>query len=186
MEADNDKVECLPEAPGNHWLAKAVLVAGTSCMTPSFPDFGLNQSLLELRLLNYQKCASVPMGGNLEDRPGGTRELSSPVDLHLEGLIKHLSMPKSWIDEQVEAPSEDCKLYALEVARRLCATYGIIPYKITVSKEGGVFAAYRNPHNNRTLRIEVDNDLDVAAVVSDGDAIRDSGLLEADDQHLKI
>jgi hypothetical protein len=181
MEADNDIAECFAEAPGNHWLAKAVFVAGTSCITPSFPDFGLDKSPPELRLFNYRECASIPMGVNLQDGPGGTRELSSPVDLHLEGLIKHLSMPKSWIDEPVEAPSEDCKRYALEVARRLCATYGIIPYKITVSKEGGVFAAYRNPHNDRTLRIEVDNDLDVAAVVSDGDAILDSGLLEADD-----
>ena len=84
MEADNDIAECFAEAPGNHWLAKAVFVAGTSCITPSFPDFGLDKSPPELRLFNYRECAPIPMGVNLQDGPCGTRELSSP-----EGLAKN-------------------------------------------------------------------------------------------------
>ncbi len=175
MEADHDIAECLAEPPGNHWLAKAVLVAGTSCITPSFAVLGTAVVLPELR------CVSSLQNADLNDGPPCTPELSAPIDMHLQGLIRHLAMPKSWVDEQAQGPTEDCKRYSFEVVRRLCVTYGIIPYKITVSKEGGVFAAYRNPHNDRILRIEVDNDLDVAAVVSDGLAILDSGLLEADD-----
>jgi predicted DNA-binding antitoxin AbrB/MazE fold protein len=113
-------------------------------------------------------------------------ENSSPVEKHLQALIAHLSMPKSWIDEQIEGPTDECKRYSLQVVRRWFLAYGLIPYKITISKDGGVFAAYKNPHNNRILRIEVDNDLDVVAVVSDGEAILDSGLLEGDDREQSL
>jgi hypothetical protein len=202
METVLDIAECFAEQehlPGNHWLAKVVLVAGTTCLTPSFPSTGTVASPFlpppELSALGDPRLVSGLDDGpaelsapgdlrfvsGLDDGPAGARPVTSPVEMHLQALIKHLSMPKSWIDEQVEPPTEDCKRYSFEVVRRLCATYGIIPYKITVSKGGAVFAAYRNPHNNRVLRIEVDNDLDVAAVVSDGQAIVDSGLLEGDD-----
>jgi len=90
-------------------------------------------------------------------------------------------MPKGWSDEGVDPPSASCTQYSRQVLRRLFDTYGIIPYKITVSKDGGIFAAYKAPSNKNILRIEVDNELDVVAVVSDGDSILDSGLLEADD-----
>jgi len=183
METNGEIEDCLVEkqAPGNQWLAKVVLVAGTSCITPPFPEPWMVGCPPELRLPADRPFLSIPASGTLENVSIGSSTLLSPVESHLEGLIAHLSMPKSWVDEGVEGPTEACTRYSFQVVRRLFATYGIIPYKITASKQGAVFAAYKNPHNVRTLRIEVDNELDVAAVVSDGEAILDSGLLEGDD-----
>jgi hypothetical protein len=180
METDVE-IECLEKRPGNHWLAKVVLAAGTSCVTPSFPGLGQVISYAELQLPGHPQFPSIPESETLGNDALGAPRVFSPVETYLEGLIAHLSMPKSWIDEQIGGPTEDCKRYSFEVLRRLFGTYGVIPYKIAFSKDGGVFAAYKNPHNNRILRIEIDDDLDVVAVVSDGQAIVESGLLEGDD-----
>ncbi len=69
---------------------------------------------------------------------------------------------------------------------RLFDNYGLIPYKIVPSKEGGVFAAFKNPLNENILRVEVDNELDVAAVVSDGHSILESALIEDDDSERSL
>ena len=69
---------------------------------------------------------------------------------------------------------------------RLFFRYGILPYKVSVSREGGIFAAFQNPRNKNILRVEVDNDLDVVAVVSDGVSILESGLLQGDDVELAV
>ena len=82
---------------------------------------------------------------------------------------------------RTEQPSPDCLEWSLQVLCRLFDNYGLIPYKIVPSKEGGVFAAYKNPLNANILRVEVDNEFDVVAVVSDGQSVLESGLLEDDD-----
>lgn len=105
----------------------------------------------------------------------------SPISKHLRGLIKNLKIPTSWRSDGTELPSSACVDYTQEVLIRLFDMYGVIPYKTAVSKEGGIFAAFNTPHDNNILRIEVDNDLDVIAAVSDGTKILDSGVIEGDD-----
>lgn len=104
-----------------------------------------------------------------------------PVAVYLESLVSNLSVPQSWRLEGIEMPTQDCRTYAGFLLRRLFDSYGLIPYKTSISKEGGVFAAYRGNHNNNILRVELDNDLDAVAVVSDGVSILDSAILDADD-----
>lgn len=103
------------------------------------------------------------------------------VQLHLKSQLENLSLPRAWIQDGTEEPSPDCLKWSLQVLCRLFDNYGLIPYKIVPSKEGGVFAAFKNPLNANILRVEVDNELDVVAVVSDGQCILESGLLEDDD-----
>lgn len=105
---------------------------------------------------------------------------TAPVDSFLATLHRDVAVPEAWRREGVEPPSQPCVEAALGLSRRLFAEYGIIPYKVTASKEGGVYLAYKSPANFNILRIEVDNELDAVAVVSDGNAILASGVLEDD------
>ena len=105
---------------------------------------------------------------------------TAPVDSFLATLHRDIAVPEAWRREGVEPPSQPCVEAALGLSRRLFAEYGIIPYKVTASKEGGVYLAYKSPANSNILRIEVDNELDVVAVVSDGKAILASAVLEND------
>lgn len=70
-------------------------------------------------------------------------------------------------------------MYAGVLLRRIFDEYGLIPFKTAYSKDGGIFAAYRNHLNQNILRIELDNELDAVAVVSDGVSILNSAVLDA-------
>jgi len=108
------------------------------------------------------------------------------IPLYLKSQLNHLSLPRAWVLDGTEEPSPDCLTWSLQVLCRLFDNYGLIPYKIVPSKEGGVFAAYKHPTNQNILRIEVDNELDVVAVVSDGQSVLESGLLEDDDSERSL
>lgn len=97
-------------------------------------------------------------------------------------LVRTLTLPRSWSQEKVESPTPDCIEYTIVLLRRLFTNYGLVPYKITASKDGGVLAVYKEDAGVNVLRVEVDNDLDAVAVVSDGNSILSSGLLEQDDE----
>jgi hypothetical protein len=112
--------------------------------------------------------------------------ITAPVESLLATLHRDLTIPEAWRREGVEAPTEESVGSALRLSQRLFAAYGIIPYKVTASKEGGVYLAYESPANFNILRIEVDNELDVVAVVSDGKAILASGVLEDDATEAEI
>jgi hypothetical protein len=111
---------------------------------------------------------------------------TAPVDSFLATLHRDVSIPEAWRREGVEPPAGECVESALALSRRLFTAYGIIPYKVTASKEGGVYLAYKSPANSNILRIEVDNELDVVAVVSDGKSILASGVLEDDRAEAEI
>jgi hypothetical protein len=104
--------------------------------------------------------------------------ITAPVDSFLATLHRDVAIPEAWRREGVEAPTEESVESALHLSQRLFVAYGIIPYKVTASREAGVYLAYKSPANFNILRIEVDNELDVVAVVSDGKSILASGVLE--------
>lgn len=85
-----------------------------------------------------------------------------------------------------EQVSEQCKNLACNTALWISAIYDIWPEKVVVTEEPGFLIRYRNPINGNVLRIEVDNDLDVCAVVSDGCDILASGFMDADDEKKRI
>lgn len=107
---------------------------------------------------------------------------STPVFQHLDSLISNLVMPASWQAEGVENPTDACRMYAQSLLRRLYGEYNLIPYKASISKDGGLYAAYRSASGRITLRVEIDNELDAVAVVTNGSEILNSGLLDDDDE----
>jgi hypothetical protein len=176
-------------SPRNDLLASAAgMAVGLGCAL-AFPRPGLE-------LISADNQRSMSPDEDQWYRPPGVRAIdlsdsgiegsASPVYQHLDSLIANLFMPTSWRDEGIEEPSDDCKIYARTVFRRLFDQFGLIPYKTSISKDGGLYAAYRSACGRNTLRIEIDNELDAVAVVSDGAAILSSGLLEGDDDERSI
>jgi hypothetical protein len=170
--------------------AAARLAVGLGCVAVQIPRPGM-----ELLSADFQDAAFVRSDDALFGRPPGVTAINfadssedelSPVIQHIQSLVSNLSMPEAWRKEGVEEPSEDCIMYAGTILRRLFENYDLIPYKTSVSKDGGIFAAYRSPHNKNILRVEVDNELDAVAVVTDGAEILSSGLLEGDDTEHSI
>jgi hypothetical protein len=170
-------------------LAGAARVAvGLSCVAIQVPRPGVELITADLHGAPY---LTVDDDAVLNSPPGVTtiafndsdegEDSGSLVVQHLDSLITNLLIPESWKSEGIEEPTEDCRIYARRVLRRLFEDYGIIPYKTSISKDGGLFVAYRSVCGRNILRVEIDNDLDAVAVVTDGAAILNSGLLEGDD-----
>ncbi len=190
---DKDQAICVTDerAPGVQLFAEARagaagVVLGLGCMMPHPLPPGLSAaaqaSYNTVRPVDqsqvgvgYANVVGLPIQRLPFDVDG------DPVHQHLRTLVDSLSVPRTWIDEGVELPTTDCTSYSKRVLTRLFSTYGIIPFKITMSKVGGVFVAHKAPLSDNILRIEVDNDLDVTAVVSDGKSILESGFLDGDD-----
>lgn len=92
----------------------------------------------------------------------------SPFYKHIVDLIfKGLSFPNDWIEEGISPPNIDAKTITKKICLNLHDSYGLIPIKIAPSKEEGVFVYYKHFNNDRTLLVEVYNNLEVAALVND-------------------
>jgi hypothetical protein len=85
---------------------------------------------------------------------------------NLKARINTLTVSERWIAEGVEKPNYVCKEEAYKVVQILYNSYKYHPERIGPSKEGGIFIYYVNYHNNKTLSIEVSNDLEIAALVN--------------------
>jgi hypothetical protein len=190
------QLECfqaLGDSPGSDFFRSLFVGAATlGCVSPTFPDLSFTEppgihiliddfsnvdSLADTQEASWEAVSD----GSLFAVVDAPEKDLRPVAAHLESLVDNLVIPHSWRIEGFDAPTASCLIFSKSILRRLFDNYGFLPYKIAASKEGGVFAAYRTPSGKITLRVEVDNELDVVAVVSDGHQILDSGFLEADD-----
>ncbi|OGJ90700.1 MAG: hypothetical protein A2487_15305 [Candidatus Raymondbacteria bacterium RifOxyC12_full_50_8] len=101
---------------------------------------------------------------------------------HLENLVSDVALPKTWKTEGLAEPNQDCKQKSKEIIYKLFDEYRILPLRVAASVENGIFFCYKDPVNSaRILSIEVYNDLDVAAVISEGKTIVASFDIENDD-----
>jgi hypothetical protein len=66
----------------------------------------------------------------------------------------------------------DAKKMAFEVCQKLFKNYDFIPDKIAPTKEEGVFLSYDsfNAYTNRSLVVEVYNNLEIAVIVTNNDS----------------
>jgi hypothetical protein len=95
-----------------------------------------------------------------------------PVVKQLRAWIHSLELPQSWRSDGIAPPNYDCKQLAEKVAETLYKEFSLIPIRIAVSIEEGIYLKYRNFDNNRVLEIEVYNDdLDIAAILTENDEI---------------
>jgi hypothetical protein len=95
-----------------------------------------------------------------------------PVVKQLKAWIHSLELPQRWRAEGIAPPNYDCKQLAEKVAEALYKDFSLIPLRIAVSIEEGIYLKYKNFGNNKVLEIEVYNDdLDIAAILTENDEI---------------
>lgn len=90
----------------------------------------------------------------------------NPIIKNLQDRVISTGMPVRWLSEGIEEPNYLCKIKASEVAAKLYREYNFFPERIGASSEGGVMLHYINYINDKTLSIEIDNDLEIAAIVN--------------------
>ena len=100
-----------------------------------------------------------------------------PVD-YLKGRIDDARVPLRWREDGVAEPTEDCRRSCLELTGQLLAKHGMLPSKVVASRQEGIYLEYKSPQSGRTLGIEVDNELDTVAVVSDANQILASAAFD--------
>lgn len=107
-------------------------------------------------------------GYSIKVKQSQVREYSllSPIIKNLEEKIATISIPQKWILENVDEPNYLCRQKAIDVVKDIFSNNEIIPDRIGASIEGGIMLHYINYINNKTLSIEIDNDLEIAAVVN--------------------
>jgi hypothetical protein len=100
-----------------------------------------------------------------------TRFISSTNNIVLEKIesriFNRLSFPSHWAGDDVVPPNMASKVKAFEICRNLFENHTLIPDRIACTKEEGVFLAFDTNSGERTLVIEIYNDLEVGLLVND-------------------
>jgi hypothetical protein len=105
-----------------------------------------------------------------------------PVVKQLNGWIHSLELPPRWRTDGIAPPNYDCKKLAREVAEVLYRDFSLVPIRIAVSIEEGIYLKYKNFDNDKVLEIEVYNDnLDIAAILTRDDETIKSVDIEKED-----
>ncbi|MBC8548389.1 MAG: hypothetical protein ISR96_08760 [Nitrospira sp.] len=80
--------------------------------------------------------------------------------------VQSVSIPKTWIDSEIQPPTISCKNLAHDIIRKLYESYDMYPMRIDATIEEGVYIKYLNFINKKELSLEVYNDLDIAAIIT--------------------
>jgi hypothetical protein len=100
-----------------------------------------------------------------------SRHISTTGDSILEKiegrLFNRLQMPSHWILEGITPPNMACKVKAFDICRHLFEKHSLIPDRIAASREEGIFLAYDNLSGERSLLVEVYNDLEAGVLIND-------------------
>lgn len=105
-------------------------------------------------------------------------QLPSNIQDHLADFVHDAKFPEQWRVDNIESPSPDCYRSTLELLKQIYCRYGTLPSKVVATRSSTIYACYRNTRSGFTLRIEVDNDLDATAVVSNGSGQIEAGAFE--------
>lgn len=123
---------------------------------------------------NYEGYYQISNYGNIRSLKRKWKKKTKLLKPAFENLIERifaLTIPKKWKVEGIKAPNLICKTYASSIASQLYNEYSIYPERINSSVEEGIMLYYKNNDNNNELNIEVYNDLDVAALISNNNEI---------------
>lgn len=82
-------------------------------------------------------------------------------------IFKEIYFPNEWKNEGIFAPNLASKQKTEGVCNDLYEKYNIFPFRVVPNKEEGITIIYRNHDNNRSLIIEVYNNLEIAGLVND-------------------
>ena len=100
-----------------------------------------------------------------------SRVVSTANDSVLEKIeariFNRLTFPSHWASEGIVPPNMASKVKAFEICRHLFQKHTLIPDRIASTKEEGVFLAFDTNAGERTLFIEIYNDLEASLLVND-------------------
>jgi antitoxin (DNA-binding transcriptional repressor) of toxin-antitoxin stability system len=116
---------------------------------------------------------------DLDDREVSSDRGAVVID-YLQTRIKDAAVPSRWRLEGVAEPTDACRQLSVGLTKQLFLNHGLLPVKVVVSRQNGIYLEYKSPVG-RVLGIEVDNELDVVAAVSDADEVLASGAFEGDE-----
>jgi hypothetical protein len=87
-------------------------------------------------------------------------------------LFRKLHLPSHWAENGIAPPNQPARMKAFDICKKLFESFNMVPDMIAPTVEEGVFLSYDNHVNSadRSLVIEVYNDLDVALLVNDNSA----------------
>lgn len=109
-------------------------------------------------------------------------KIVDPVVKQLNGWIHSLELPQRWRTEGIAPPNDYCKNLTRKVAAALYQKFSLIPIRIALSIEEGIYLKYKNFDNNKVLEVEIYNDnLDIAAILTRNDEIIKSVDIEKED-----
>jgi len=80
--------------------------------------------------------------------------------------IMEIQTPEQWILDGTQAPTIECKKYTVAICDHILMTYGFNPIRIASSIEDGIYLKYQNLIINKTMEIEVYNNLFISGMVS--------------------
>jgi hypothetical protein len=102
-----------------------------------------------------------------------SRHISTTTDSLLEKIegkiFNRLTFPQHWADEGIAQPNMASKVKAFEICRHLFQKHSLIPDRYAATKEEGIFLAFDTKNGEKTLIIEVYNDLEAGLLINDND-----------------
>ncbi len=95
----------------------------------------------------------------------------------IDGKVDDATLGDYLTNQGFENPGIDCCAQAKDVLRWIYNTRGLLPAKVAVTKGGTLYVAFRNPKQDSTLRLEIDEDGDVVFSIESGDFL-EAGVFE--------
>ncbi|KJU84490.1 hypothetical protein MBAV_003317 [Candidatus Magnetobacterium bavaricum] len=94
--------------------------------------------------------------------------------LQIYDKIKSIPFPDKWHLEGISPPTDDCKETTISVIEYIYDCFKIIPIfkRVEVTIEEGIFIKYVNNTNGNELSIEIYNDLEKAAILTNAKEIK--------------
>ena len=95
----------------------------------------------------------------------------------IDGKVDDATLGTYLTSQGFKNPGINCYLQAKDVLRWLYNARGILPAKIAVTKGRTLYVAFRNPKQDTTLRLEIDEDCDVVFSIESGEFL-EAGVFE--------
>ncbi|MBF0338205.1 MAG: hypothetical protein HQL05_10270 [Nitrospirae bacterium] len=86
--------------------------------------------------------------------------------------IRSIPFPDRWRLEGISPPTDDCKETTISTIKYIYDCFKIIPSRIAATIEEGLFFKYINKANGNELSIEIYNDLEKAAILTNNEDIK--------------
>ena len=104
------------------------------------------------------------------------------VQKHIEQLLNACGFPQSWIEENINKPNHVCKEEVLRISTLIFEKYKLMPVRVAPSVEEGILLTYWQEEKNKTLKIEIYNDLEMVGLINkDKDIVTSKNILHDQD-----